>query len=139
MDQARRSVYQMRARAHNWPTFGRGSGSGVGFIAVASKTVYFACNRNHGSGTGTRFRRRCVHRKLVYTATYICTLFTSFPCYIEFYVDMEDLDELVALNCRHNLFKCSMCDLFCIVCNMHAISTISFQTILYLFCYSSSW
>ena len=69
---------------------------------------------------GSRFRRRCVHSKLVYTATYVCTLFTSFPCYIEFYVDMdpeemEGLEELVAPNGRHNLFKCSMCDIFCIV------------------------
>ena len=47
---------------------------------------------------------------------------TSFPCYIEFYVDMdpemEGLEELVAPNGRHNQFKCSMCDIFCIVRNM---------------------
>ena len=72
---------------------------------------------------GSRFRRRCVHSKLMYTATDVCTLFTSFPCYIEFYVDMdpeemEGLEELVAPNGRHNLFKCSMCDIFCIVRKM---------------------
>ena len=47
--------------------------------------------------------------------------FTSFPCYIEFYVAMElDLaDEFgVAPNGRHNLFKCSMCDIFRIARNM---------------------
>ena len=129
---ARRSVYQMRARAHNWPTFARGSGSGLGFIAVASKAVYFACNRNHGPGTGTRVRRWCVHSKLLYT--YVCTLFTSFLCYIEFYVDMEDLamDDLVAPNGRHNLFKCSMCDIFCIVRNMLPPQYL-FETIRYIF------
>ena len=32
--------------------------------------------------------------------------------------EMKDLDEFVAPNGRHNLFKCSMCDIFCFVCNM---------------------
>ena len=30
------------ARAHNRPTFARGSDSGLGYIAVAAKTLHFA-------------------------------------------------------------------------------------------------
>ena len=93
--------------------------AGLDFIAVAYKTVHFATASIAMHKHGSRFRRRCVHSKLVYT--YVCTLFTSFPCYIEFYVEMEemeDLDKLVAPNDRYNQFKYSMCNIFCIVRNM---------------------
>ena len=74
----------------------------------------------------------CSQQTRVYVC--ICTLFTSFPCYIEFYMDMEDLamDDLVAPNGRRNLFMCSMCDIFCIVRNMLPPQYL-FKTIRYIF------
>ena len=63
------------ARAHNRPTFVCGSGPGLGFIAVGAKTVHFAtANLHRSDGSGPRLRRWCVLSKLVYTATYVCTL-----------------------------------------------------------------
>ena len=82
----------MRARAHNRPTFARGSGPGLGFIAVASKTVHFATVCMHARSDGSEF-------------------------YVAMDLDLADEFE-AAPNGRHNLFKCSMCDIFRIVRNM---------------------
>ena len=47
-------------------------------------------------------------------------------------IEMEGLDELVDPNGRHNLFECSMCDIFCIVRNMLPPQYL-FKTIRYIF------
>ena len=136
--------HRMRART---PTFARGSGPGVGFIAVAAKTVHFATETacmmaegaggiQHNSDDGVFTANSCVQLRIYVRITVLHSLATQNSTWIWLWTLMNSLrPPMVGITC----LSVPCVPQHILHCSQHSISAISFQTILYLFCYSSSW
>ena len=141
--------HRMRARAQpaNFCARERSRRKRVGFIAVATKTVHFAtetaCMMAEGAGgiqhnsDNVFAANSCVQLRIYVRITVLHSLATQNSTWTSWlWTLMNSLrPPMVGITC----LSVPCVPQHILHCSQHAISAISFQTILYLFCYSSSW